>query len=138
MACKANKAQRSLQIQAVKRDAEQPNVGQVLATGALAAVIAAGSLLPAPAMAADLALGKQVFEGRSGVLLANWPCKLLKNEPGICIDCCRNLQARSVAKHACQCSCTHSRGVAHSSTMSALSCSCAHQAAVQLFAVVCS
>lgn len=51
-----------MKIQAVRCEAES-SVVQKLATGALAAVVAAGSLLPAPVMAADLALGKQVFEG---------------------------------------------------------------------------
>jgi len=51
-----------VKIQAVRCEAES-SVVQKLATGALAAVVAAGSLLPAPVMAADLALGKQVFEG---------------------------------------------------------------------------
>lgn len=53
---------RQVKIQAVSRDADSTMV-QKLATGALAAVVAAGALLPAPVMAADLALGKQVFEG---------------------------------------------------------------------------
>lgn len=54
----------------MSREAERSNVGQMLATGALTALVAAGSLLPAPAMAADLALGKQVFEGE---LEGCWP-----------------------------------------------------------------
>jgi hypothetical protein len=53
-----------VKIQAVSRNVESSSVGQKVATGALAALIAAGSLLPAPVMAADLALGKQVFEGK--------------------------------------------------------------------------
>jgi hypothetical protein len=52
-------------VQAVSRDAQSSSVAQKLATGALAAVVAAGAMLPAPVMAADLALGKQVFEGEA-------------------------------------------------------------------------
>lgn len=52
-----------VKIQAVARNVESSSVGQKVATGVLAALVAAGSLLPAPVMAADLALGKQVFEG---------------------------------------------------------------------------
>lgn len=63
VAAKAS-SRRQVKIQAVTRDADS-SVAQKLATGALAAVVAAGALLPAPVMAADLALGKQVFEGEA-------------------------------------------------------------------------
>jgi hypothetical protein len=64
---------RQVKIQAVSRDADSTMV-QKLATGALAAVVAAGALLPAPVMAADLALGKQVFEGEQHqICLAHMP-----------------------------------------------------------------
>lgn len=65
----AGKRQQAVKVQAVSRDAQSSSVTQKLATGALAAVVAAGALLPAPVMAADLALGKQVFEGETRQLL---------------------------------------------------------------------
>lgn len=65
-----------MKIQAVARNVESSSIGQKVATGALAALIAAGSLLPAPVMAADLALGKQVFEGECCRITAGimWAC----------------------------------------------------------------
>lgn len=65
-------SRRQVRIQAVSRDASS-SMAQKVATGALAALVAAGSLLPAPVMAADLALGKQVFEGKATVQASSSP-----------------------------------------------------------------
>lgn len=52
-------SRRQVKVQASIRDAERPHIAQVLASGVLTASLLVGS----PALAADLALGKQVFEG---------------------------------------------------------------------------
>jgi hypothetical protein len=84
-----------VKIQAVARNVESSSVGQKVATGVLAALVAAGSLLPAPVMAADLALGKQVFEGESLTAHLQTLAATLQSRHSCTVACMRLCRQRS-------------------------------------------